>query len=65
MTQRQYFLATAVILAAVALAHLARVIFGWSISIESWDAPMWLSWVAMIVTAVIAYYGFKLSRESE
>lgn len=65
MTQRQYRHVTAVFLTIFALAHLVRVIFGWSIVIAGWYTPMWLSWVAIILLAGLAFYGFKLSRDTE
>ena len=61
MKQEHYLLATAVILAVIARTHLARIILGWSVSIAGWDVPIWFSWVAMIVTVVLAFYGYKIT----
>ncbi len=63
MNQKQYSLVAAIIFAIFALAHLVRASLGWSISISVWSVPMWVSWVAVVVAAVLAYYGFTLSRQ--
>ena len=65
MNQNWYSLITAVIFAIVGLAHLVRASLDWSVSIAGWDAPMWLSWIAVVAAAVLAYYGFTLSRRSK
>ncbi len=62
MKQKYYFLATAVIFSIIAVLHLARIILDWSASIAGWSVPMWLSWVAIVVSVVIAYYGFTFSK---
>jgi len=58
MNAKGYFLVTAVVFSVVGLLHLLRIVLGWEGVIGSWGIPMWFSWVAMIVTAVLAYYGF-------
>jgi len=64
MSRRAYLLITAVIFSLVALLHLVRIIFGWNAMLGSWSAPMWLSWVALIVTGALAYFGFSLATQS-
>ena len=64
MSRRAYLLITAVIFSLVALLHLVRIIFGWSFVLGSWSVPMWLSWVALIVTGALAYFGFSLAKQA-
>ncbi len=64
MSRRAYLLVTAVIFSLIALLHLVRIIFGWSVMLASWSMPMWLSWVALIVTGALAYFGFSLATQS-
>ena len=64
MSRRAYLLAAAIIFSLVALLHLARIVFGWSAVIGGWSVPMWLSWIALIVTGALAYFGFSLARQS-
>jgi hypothetical protein len=46
------------------LLHLVQIIFGWSTMLGSWSVPMWLSWVALIGTGALAYFGFSLATQS-
>jgi hypothetical protein len=64
MSRRAYLLVAAFIFSLVCLLHLARIVFGWSVAIGDWSVPMWLSWVGMIVTGALAYFGFSLARQS-
>jgi uncharacterized protein YacL len=64
MPRRAYLLVTAVIFSLIALLHLVRIIIGWSVMLASWSVPMWLSWVALIVTGALAYFGFSLATQS-
>jgi hypothetical protein len=64
MSRRAYLLATAIIFSLVALLHLARIVFGWSAVIGGWSVPMWLSWIALVVTGTLAYFGFSLAGQS-
>jgi hypothetical protein len=64
MSRKAYLLATASIFSVVGLLHLARIVFGWSVAIGDWSVSMWLSWVGMIVTGALAYFGFSLARQS-
>jgi hypothetical protein len=43
--------ATLVILALVAIVHVLRLLFGWSVTINGTDIPMWVSVVAFVITA--------------
>jgi hypothetical protein len=63
MSRRAYLLVSAAIFSLVALLHLARVVLGWSAVIGGWSVPMWLSWVALMVTGALAYFGFSLARQ--
>ncbi len=57
MSEKFFFLVSAVVFAVVGLLHLLRVAFGWDAMIAGWSVPMWVSWVAAVVTAVLAYLG--------
>ena len=59
MTRRRYFLVTAVIFSVVGLVHLVRIAFELEAEIGGWSVPMWVSWLALAVSPVFAYYGFK------
>ena len=62
MDRRSYFLVTAIVFSLIGLLHLLRIVLGWEAILGGWSIPMWLSWVAMIMTVVLAYYGFTHGR---
>lgn len=54
----------AAIFLIVAVAHALRLIFKWVVLIGDWQVPMWVSAVAIVITAYLAYEGFRISRLS-
>ena len=64
MTEKMFATIAAVIFALVALLHLVRLVMGWSIVIDSWTVPMWVSWVGLVVAGGLSYYGGRLAMRS-
>lgn len=62
MKPRLYVLATAVVFSLVAVLHLLRLAFGWSVVIAGWQVPFWLSWLALAVLAVFVFFAVKVAR---
>ena len=62
MSPKSYFLLTAIVFSIVSLIQLSRLVLGWQVVIDGWSAPMWVSWIAVVVAAVLAFFGFTLSR---
>jgi len=65
MRHKTYFYTVATVFLLVALAHLARVLFGWDMQIDLLGVPMWISILAVIVIGYLAYRGFKLAHRSQ
>ena len=59
MTPRNFSLTAAIVFAIIALVQLARAVFGWEVTVNSYTVPLWLSWVAFIVAAGLSYFGWK------
>ena len=59
MTSRNFSLTAAIIFTIIALVQLARAIFGWPVTIDTYAVPLWLSWVAFIVAGGLSYFGWK------
>ena len=59
LDQRAYNTITAAIFAVIAVLHLLRIIFGWPAQIGGLDIPLWASWLALVVTGALAYFGFR------
>ena len=62
MNRNTYLKVTATLFLAVAIAHLLRIIFGWSAEIGGWSIPLWVSWLALIASGALAYFGFTQKR---
>ena len=62
MSRKTYCLATAIVFSIFGLVHLLRIVLAWEAVIGGWTAPMWLSWLALIVSAMLAYFGFTHAR---
>lgn len=59
MTPHNFSLTAAIIFAVIALVQLARVVFGWPVTVDVYAVPQWLSWVAFIVAAGLSYFGWQ------
>ena len=62
MTARNFALLAAAIFTIVALMHIARLFYGWPVTIGTLSIPLWASWVGCGVAALLAWLGFKASR---
>jgi len=59
--QRTYNIVTATLFLILAMLHVLRVIFGWPARIGGLDIPLWASWLVILVTGALAYFGFRLN----
>ena len=64
MSEKTFITVAAVIFGVVALLHLFRIVMGWSIVIDAWTVPMWLSWIGLVVAGALSYFGIRLTRRS-
>jgi hypothetical protein len=53
-----YAAVSALIFAVVAIAHLVRLIKQWAVQIGPTSVPMSVSWVGLIIAALLAIWGF-------
>ncbi len=64
MTQKTFSLVASVIFLVIALGHLSRLVFKWSLLLGGWAVPFWVNVVALLVFAYLAYQGFRLAKKS-
>ncbi len=62
MKFKTYCSVSAALFTVVALAHLTRLFYGWSIQIEDLDVAMLASWVGFIIPGGLAVWGFREAR---
>lgn len=54
-----------IILALVALLHLARVVFKTNVLIDSYELPMWVSIAGFIIAAVLSVGLWRESKRKQ
>ena len=64
MGHKQYCVVSGVFFSLVALAHLLRIVYGMSVQVDDYVVPMMFSWVGFLVPAGLAFWAFRVSRES-
>ena len=64
MNHNAYYIVSGTLFAIVALAHLARLTFGWSIYVDSHVVPMWVSVLGSVIPGGLAVWAFRLSTRS-
>ena len=57
-----YAVITALIFALVAIMHGWRIYEGWTVQIGPHSISVTVSWVALVVAALLAIWGFALLR---
>ena len=53
-----YTIVSALTFALVAIAHLVRLVKQWAVQIGPTSVPMSVSWIGLIVAALLAIWGF-------
>lgn len=64
MGQKNFSLVVALIFLLVAVMHFLRLTFKWEVVLNGWSVPMWLSAVALLIAAYLAFEGLMFGRRS-
>jgi len=62
MNQKLFSLVAGLIFLVVAVLHTLRLVFSWHVTLVGWTVPIWVSWIALLVSGFLAYEGLGLSR---
>ena len=62
MTAANYSALSACNFALVAVLQLMRAVNGWRITIASTSIPIWVSWFACVVAAILVWLGVTVSQ---
>ena len=60
MNDKLFHLIAGTIFALVALLQALRIYMDWSVVIGGWNAPMWISWIAIVVAGGLSYFALTL-----
>ena len=55
MNQKTYLSVSGVIFLIIAVLHVLRIAYGWEAMIGGWMMPIWLSWIALVVSGYLAW----------
>ena len=64
MTQKTFCMVAGIIFLLMTLLHIARLLFGWPVAVGNAVMPMWISWIALVIAAYLAYQGFKFGKSA-
>ena len=61
MKRRAYLEISAILFTVLAIGHVLRLFLGLPVEVGSHVIPMWVSWVGVAVTGILAVWGFRAS----
>ena len=59
---KSYIGISAIIFALVAIGHIVRIAQGWQVQVGDMGVAMSVSWIALIVSVILAVWGVTLLR---
>lgn len=59
MALRPFLILVGVIFTAIAAMHVWRLLSGWPVVVGNTAIPMWVSWLGLLVTAILALLAFR------
>ena len=62
MKTKAYLMVSTLIFTIVAVIHLLRFALGWSAQVGTWSVPLWVSLIAVLISAAVAFWGLTLVR---
>jgi len=63
MSEKSYFYVAGIVFSIVAVVQLFRIFGNWDVTVDGEVIPIWVSWVAVIVAAILAASGLLLASE--
>ena len=61
MSKKTFSTLAGVVFLLASAVQLLRLVFRWEVTIAGWQVPLWISAVAFVLAASLAYEGFRLS----
>ncbi|HEV2298088.1 MAG TPA: hypothetical protein VGR72_06185 [Candidatus Acidoferrales bacterium] len=59
MSQKTFSLIAGLLFLVIAIGLLCRLLLKWSVLLNGWTVPMWVSAIALVVAGYLAYEGLK------
>ena len=64
MSQKTFSLVVGLIFLLIAIMHGLRLAFRSEVVLNGWSVPMWVSAIAIVITAYLAFESLRLGRRS-
>ena len=64
MSQKAFSLVAGLIFFLIAVIHALRLALRWEAVVNGWSVPMWISTVALLIAAYLAFEGLMFGRRS-
>jgi hypothetical protein len=64
MSTKSYLIVSTIIFTIVAVMHLLRLTLGWSVVLGMTSIPLWVSVLALLISASVAIWGMSLVRRT-
>jgi len=58
-------LGATILLILIAVAHVLRILFRVEVTADGTSIPMWVSWVAVLVTGILSFALWRESRHGK
>ena len=62
MDKNKLLFTASAIFGVIALAHLLRAVLGWQIIVESFEIPVYFSYIAFIILGFLAWIMYKARK---
>lgn len=62
MGKKPFTVVAAILLLAVAVAHVFRLVDGWQVTVGDSHIPLWASWVGLVVAGGLSLMLFREAR---
>jgi hypothetical protein len=62
MSEEAFSVTAGVFFLLIAMGHALRIVFNVPVVVEGFAVPVWASGIAIVVTGLLSYEGFRLAR---
>jgi phosphoglycerol transferase MdoB-like AlkP superfamily enzyme len=63
ITQKTFFSIIGILFLLLTDLHAARLVFGWEAVSGGWQIPMWVSWIAIVLTGFLSFKSWKIMKK--
>ena len=64
MSQKTFSLVVGLVFLLIAVTHALRLALRWEAVVNGWSVPMWVSALALLIAAYLAFEGLMFGRRS-